>query len=97
MHPDIKKPIQTATGPRNVLEGEYKGTKIEVVSGYDVTHDNWPFHVYLIAPDGQKARLFDVPSQHRANSLNRAFEQGMQMAVQHLTPRDGGFQREVKI
>jgi hypothetical protein len=97
MHPQIEKVIQTENGPRYARQGEYKGTKFEVATGYDITHDNWPFHVYLVAPDGQKARLFEAPTQYRAHTLEAAFDQGMEMAVQHVTPREGGFQREVKM
>lgn len=95
MHPQIQEIRQTENGVRNVMEGIYKGTKIEVVSGYDVSHDNWPFHVYLTEA-GRTRRLFDAPTQYRARSLQFAFEQGMEMAVHHLDPPEAGFQREVK-
>lgn len=45
MHPRIEHIVQTESGPRNVLQGMYRGTKIEVVSGYDIAQDGWPFHV----------------------------------------------------
>ncbi|MBB3637167.1 hypothetical protein [Variovorax atrisoli] len=96
MNPQIEKVVQTETGVRNVLEGTFKGIKIEVVTGYDITHDRWPFHVFLTPAGGQRARLFDAPTQYRANSMQGAFEQGMQLAVHHLEPPEVGFQREVK-
>lgn len=97
MNPQTEKVVQTETGVRNVLEGTFKGTKIEVVAGYDTTHDRWPFHVYLVAAGGQKTRLFDAPTRYQASSFQGAFEQGMELAVRQLDPPEGGFQREVKM
>lgn len=97
MHPQVEKVVQTENGPRNVLEGTFKGTKIEVVTGYDITHDRWPFHVYLTPSGGQKSRLSEVPTQYRASTLQAAFDQGMELAVRQIDPPEAGFQREVKI
>ncbi|UVH54717.1 hypothetical protein NWF24_17880 [Variovorax paradoxus] len=97
MQPQFENVVQTETGIRNVLEATYKGMKLEVVTGYDITHDDWPFHVYLTPAGGPKQRLFDAPTQYRANTMEAAFEQGKAMAAQwHDRQSGGGFQKEVK-
>jgi hypothetical protein len=37
-----------------LMEDDYKGFRIHVVSGYSIDFDNYPFHVYvwLLTPDG---------------------------------------------
>lgn len=97
MHPQIEKVVRTVTGARNVLEGTFKGTMIEVVTGYDSTHDRWPFHVCLTPFGGQQSRLTEVPTQYHANTMRAAFDQGMKLAVRQLDSSEAGFQREVKI
>ena len=85
----VENMVQTETGPRHVMQGTYLGTRIEVVAGYDIQTDGWPFHIYVHRSDGQTDRLSDRPTQYRAESLDRAFDQGFEVAVRHLTP-DGG-------
>jgi imidazolonepropionase-like amidohydrolase len=97
MQPQFENIAQTETGIRNLLEATYKGTKLEVVTGYDITHDNWPFHVFVTAAGGQKERLSVVPTPFRCDTMKAAFEQGKAMAAQwHDRKSEGGFQREIK-
>ncbi|WP_432727512.1 hypothetical protein [Variovorax sp. W6] len=96
MHPRIEHIVQTESGPRNVLQGMYRGTKIEVVSGYDIAQDGWPFHVYMTPASGQRARLFEPPSPYRSDTLSAAFDEGMAMAVQRLDRDVRGFQTKVR-
>lgn len=88
--------VQMENGPRWVQQGQYLGHKITVVTGYDVTHDDWPFHIYVEKDGGPRQGLTEKPTRHRANTVADAFEQGMAIAVQELTPRKTSFQTEVK-
>jgi hypothetical protein len=89
--------VQTENGIRNVLEATYKGAKFEVVAGYDISQDDWPFHVYLTPAGGPKERLNEVPPRFRGDTLEAAFEQGKAMAARTLDRRlEGGFQQVVK-
>lgn len=90
MCPRIEHIVQTESGPRNVLQGMYRGTKIEVISGYDIAQDGWPFHVYMTPTNGQRSRLFNPPSPYRSDSLSAAFDRGMAMAVQCVDREVGG-------
>lgn len=82
----VENMVQTETGPRHVMQGTYLGTRIEVVAGYDIRTDGWPFHVCMHLSGGQTDRLSDRPTQYWAESLDSAFDQGFEMAVRHLTP-----------
>lgn len=81
-------------GPRFVMSGERDGVTVQVVTGYDITTDAWPYHVTVFRPDGAQ-RLTETPARCSARSKASAFEQGFVLALQALTPRTG-FQREVK-
>lgn len=80
----VENMVQTETGPRHVKQGTFMGARIEVVAGYDIQTDGWPFHIYLHQSSGQTDQLSAVPTQFRAKSLNSAFDQGFELAVQHL-------------
>jgi hypothetical protein len=47
--------IVVETGARNVAQADYKGYRIQVVSGYSIDSDNYPFHVY-VQPIGEDGR-----------------------------------------
>ncbi|CAN7457956.1 hypothetical protein LJR099_003082 [Variovorax paradoxus] len=96
MQTQVENLVQTENGPRFVQEGNYRGNGITVATGFDITHDNWPFHVYIKPANGPVIQLSHRPSQYRANSMQSAFNQGMQIAVQHLNPREAVFQTQVK-
>jgi len=68
------------------MQGTYLGTRIEVVAGYDIRMDGWPFHIYVHQSGGQTDRLSDRPTKYVAESLDRAFDQGFELAVRQLTP-----------
>ncbi|MDR6536368.1 hypothetical protein [Variovorax soli] len=78
---------QTETGPRHVIQGTYQGTRIEVIAGYSIDADEWLFHVYLHHSQGHADRLTELPTSHRANSLQDAFDQGLKLAMSHLTSK----------
>ena len=86
----VENMVQTETGPRHVMQGTYLGARIEVVAGYDIQTDGWPFHIYVHQSDGQTARLGDSPTRFWAASLDKAFDEGFERAVRHLTPTDAG-------
>ncbi|TGN96924.1 hypothetical protein [Burkholderia sp. USMB20] len=68
--------IQTETGVRNVQTDTYKGRTIEVVTGYEIRSDKWPFHVYI---DGHK-----VVGQFIADRMDEAFDGGFQIAESEI-------------
>ncbi|WP_038214490.1 hypothetical protein [Xenophilus azovorans] len=76
--------VQTETGPRHALQGTYQGTRIEVVAGYDISLDDWLFHVYLHTHQGRTDRLTDIPTRSTARSLQAAFQQGLEAAMRYL-------------
>ena len=82
----VENMVQTETGPRHVMQGTYMGARIEVVAGYDIQSDGWLFHIYVSKSSGQTDRLSEIPTRYRAKSLDSAFDQGFEQAVQHLTP-----------
>jgi hypothetical protein len=86
MENQIESVVQTASGSRNVREGRYRGVKIIVVAGFDIWTDDWPFHVYVQHDDEARSRLSGMPTQWRSASLEGAFEEGMRLAVRHLSP-----------
>lgn len=81
----VENMLQTETGPRHVMQGTFLGARIEVVAGYDIQTDGWPFHVYLHQSNGQTIRLSKVPTAYFASSLDRAFDKGFELAVTQLT------------
>jgi hypothetical protein len=74
---------QTETGPRHVIQGTYQGTRIEVIAGYSIHADEWLFHVYVHHSQGRADRLTELPTSHRAKSLQDAFDHGLKLAVSH--------------
>jgi len=81
---NIENLEQTETGPRHVIQGTYQGTRIEVIAGYSIDADEWRFHVYLHYSQGSTDRLTELPTRHRAGSLQDAFDQGLKLAVSQL-------------
>lgn len=73
------RPIQVENGPRFAQQAEYKGQKIEVATGYDVGTDQWRYHVYLLAPGGERQKLGDEPTY--SDSQNGAFAAGFNFAA----------------
>ncbi|KVC49868.1 hypothetical protein WS58_06255 [Burkholderia pseudomultivorans] len=71
--------IQTESGVRNVQTDEYKGCKVEVVTGYDPMSDKWPVHVYI---DGTK-----VVGRWLSDRMDEAFEHGFMVAAQEIDQR----------
>jgi len=82
----VENMVQTGTGPRHVMQGTYMGTRIEVVTGYDIQTDAWSFHIYVHQSGGQTDRLSNRPTKYWADSLDSAFDQGFELAVHQLTP-----------
>ena len=91
----VENMVQTETGPRHVMQGTYLGARIEVVAGYDIQTDGWLFHIYVSRSSGQTDRLGEYPTRYRAKSLDGAFDQGFELAVQHLTPNEEASAKEV--
>ncbi|HSV61231.1 MAG TPA: hypothetical protein VLJ19_20260 [Variovorax sp.] len=84
----VENMVQTETGPRHVMQGTYLGVRIEVVAGYDIETDGWLYHIYVSRSSGQTDRLSEIPTKHRAKSLDSAFDQGFELAVKYLTPSE---------
>lgn len=80
----IENLVQVETGPRHVIQGTYRGVRIQVIAGYSIETDEWLFHVYLHDNQGRADRLTDLPTSYRAHSLQNAFDQGLELAVSHL-------------
>jgi hypothetical protein len=95
MHPDIKNVVQTENGPRFVLEGDYQGAHLTVATGYDVTHDEWLLHVYINLDGGRQVRVSKQPTHLRADSVQAAFDHGMNIAVRHLSQPEDSFTKEI--
>ena len=87
MENQLENVVQTAFGSRNVREGDYRGVKVIVVTGFDSSTDDWPFHVYIQQSEGARSRLSSMPTYWRSASLEGAFEEGARLAIQHLTPK----------
>lgn len=83
----VENMVQTETGPRHAMQGTYLETRIEVAAGYDIQTDGWLFHVYLNRSSGETERLSELPTKHHARSLDSAFDQGFELAVQYLTTK----------
>lgn len=94
--PSLEHVSQTETGIRNVREATFRGHTIQVITGYDASYNEWPFHVYIHRIGGGVERLTSLPTQHRALNIASAFEQGMALALQHLDPSPISFQRDVR-
>ncbi|MFP3644995.1 hypothetical protein [Paraburkholderia sp. SIMBA_054] len=71
--------VQTESGMRIVQTDEYKGHKVEVVTGWDAASDKWPVHIYI---DGTK-----VVGQWLADRMEEAFEHGFTIATQEIDQR----------
>lgn len=96
MQAQFENIVQTENGTRNVLQFTHKGAQYEVVAGYDITHDNWPFHVYFVSADGSRDRLGEQPTRFSAATLEAAFEEGKARAAHwHARQFEGGFQKVV--
>ncbi|OUL98354.1 hypothetical protein [Variovorax sp. JS1663] len=97
MQTAVQNIVQTENGPRYVREGYCEGHKVVVVTAYDASLDAYPFHVYLHDTNGvgPRQRLGNVPTRWTGDTQESAFEQGMQLAVRHLTRRTG-FQTKVE-
>lgn len=85
----VENMVQTETGPRHVMQGTFSGARIEVIAGYDILTDGWPFHICIHQSGGQTDRLSSRPTTLWAESLDSAFDQGFELAVRHLTPDSG--------
>ncbi|MFM0155693.1 hypothetical protein [Paraburkholderia sediminicola] len=68
--------IQTENGFRNVQTDDYKGRKVEVVTGWDSNSDKYPVHVYI---DGEK-----VVGKFIADRMEEAFDYGFVIAAQEI-------------
>lgn len=90
----VENMVQTETGPRHAMQGTFKGARIEVVAGYDITTDGWPFHVYISRASGQTDHLGENPTKYAAKSLQSAFDHGFDLAVQFLTSQEDTPERE---
>jgi len=89
----VENMVQTETGPRHVMQGTYLGARIEVIAGYDIQTDGWPFHICIHQSDGHTDRLSSRPTQFWTESLDSAFDQGFELAVRHLTPSEGASEK----
>lgn len=72
---------------RSVAQGGYKGYRVEVVTGYSITTDNYPIHVY-VQRLGPGATLVGprekVKWDARAGSQEEAFEAGFDYALKEI-------------
>jgi hypothetical protein len=71
--------VQIETGARNVQESVEDGVKWRLVSGYDITADNYRVHVYKLNPAGLAEKL-DIDLT--AATLHEGFELGKQVIRQ---------------
>ena len=78
--------VQVEDGPRFVQQGMYKGQMIQVVAGYSVTHDCWPFHVFVIVPGKRDRRLTNRPTSRNAPTLEDAFNAGFECGKDAFAP-----------
>jgi hypothetical protein len=76
----------TSDGPRHVAQIAHKGHPVDVITGYDIMSDKWPFHIVI---DGKK---LDGHRGH-ADTMDEAIEAGFDIAIKQLD--GGGFQRQV--
>ena len=77
IHEQPSRPVQTENGPRYAQQWEYKGTQLEVATGYDVVSDSWPYHVYAITANGRERLHLDALV---ASDMRQAFAEGFQLA-----------------
>lgn len=65
---------------------EHKKWAIEVATGYDVTSDRWPVHVYVTPPAGSREKIqVHVPVRDsQAEALTHGYETG-KWYVEHFT------------
>jgi len=80
----VENLVQVETGPRHVVQGTYRGARIQVIAGYSIATDEWLFHVLLHDSQGRADRITDLPTTHKAHSLQEAFDQGIELALSNL-------------
>jgi hypothetical protein len=68
---------QIETGIRNVMEYDYQGQLVQVITAYEIRSDSWPFHVRVGARADALRRVGGVGE---AQSMNEAFELGFHAA-----------------
>jgi hypothetical protein len=67
---------QIETGVRNVQEDDYKGRRIEVITGYEIRSNKWPIHVFVGKTDKSMRK---IDRQWLADSQNEAFDAGFRI------------------
>lgn len=73
--------IQTEHGMRNVQQDDYRGHRIEVVTGYEARSDRYPIHVYITGPTGVRSK---ANINGMADTMAEAFDHGFAAAQQLL-------------
>jgi hypothetical protein len=96
MQKEIRHLAQTEDGLRKVMEGDVDGARIKVITGYDIWLDAWPYHVRVERPGESMVQLSAYPTRFKAQSMEAAFEKGMELGIRYLsqpageTPPEGG-------
>jgi hypothetical protein len=77
----------TSSGPRHVAKIAHRGHAIDIITGYDIVSDSWPYHIVI---DGKKMQ----GHRARAETMDEAIDAGFDIAIRTL---DGssGFQGQV--
>jgi hypothetical protein len=70
-------------GGRTSATLKYKGYAIEVATGYDVSSDRFPFHVYLKKLDGGSRKKVDCLPGHD-NDMEAALNRGVAFATAYI-------------
>ena len=63
----------------------FNGTEVRVVTSYDGTHDDFPFHVYVREEGKPIHSLTEVPTTLRHATKEGAISQGLEMAMAYLS------------
>ncbi|WP_143290663.1 hypothetical protein [Burkholderia pseudomallei] len=67
---------------RIAFRDEHMGWTIEVATGYDVTTNRWPVHVYVTRPGGQREKI--AVHDHIRDSKDEAIEHGFAAGTWHV-------------
>jgi hypothetical protein len=85
MQKEIRHLAQTEDGLRKVMEGHLDGARIKVITGYDIWLDAWPYHVRVERAGESMVQLSAYPTQFKAQSMEAAFEKGMELGIRYLS------------
>lgn len=87
MQSKLENLSEAQDGARFLMEADCGDTHITVVTAYDGSYDDWPYHVYLQNGDKPRQRLTERPTTRRGATKLSALEQGLLLAMNALTRR----------